>query len=274
MLEFKRGEFAAVSPKLNNPIKSGEKTLFYAYAPPLETTGLREKVVVAKPTDNDQIIIGPLEAVATIAQAFNVLDSVFPGGDQRYIDIVVSVRWDDESKTYSTPSDLKEVEKLSSLFGLVDNIKGTVHVDTLYNVMARDKYGVIPDVRRPLFLCPDYTGLCPRISTDALVLFTASVLRHEQAHVIMQRQGISPLTSLWEERQAMSSQAEFLLRMLQSGRFRKETDSYLIANLIKLSREIYQYRNGVENLSHFNPHRDGNLTSDKFTFKDDFAFGY
>lgn len=269
MVELKRGEFTPISTSGKNAYRTGKELLLYAYAPSdFKQQRLSEEIVVGKtPNSPDQIVVGSYTAVQFISRAFNILDVV---GDHtidfRQMDIICTFRWDDEARKYVWPTDgAPYTNNLLTSFGLLNNIKDSAYSHDLHD------YGVIPDVRRPLFLTPDYSTLIARYGPEALSIYWASILLHEWQHVLQSRQDL-PTLSNWSERHAASSQGKFLLKMLNSGRLNKQSERVIVKNLQHISQAIQGFRHGISDAKHTDYH--GSPIKDQNLHSEDFAFGY
>ncbi len=246
----------------------GELLLYSHQLNEEERVDLKPDVLVTTvPGLPNQKIIGALDSVRYIAQAFNILDSVFPNSStHREMNIAVTIGWNDETKSYFWPSNGQPITlSLAKSWKLIDK------ADCSKYSLDLNEFGVIPDLNYPLFLSPDYTSLAPRYGSENLTAFWASILWHEWQHVLQTRYQL-PALSAWSEIQALSQQGRFLLQLIQSGNIKHNAEGIILNNLRKFSQTIYDFRNGILDNEH--PDLHGSPLKDQDLHDEDFMFGY
>ncbi len=273
MSNIENGSFVPFSSKLRNAYTRNEEVLFYGYKPvDWKEQGLRKEVVVAKlPGYPNQTIIGPIKAVNYISKAFNILDSLFDDKIHRELNVVVTVGFDLEKWIYSTWKDGKPVTRnLLDTFGLTDHMQKSRYPK--YRP-GKTHVGVFADIGNPLFLSPDYSVLADIWGEEFIPLYFACVLKHESTHAFQARNSL-PVESLWAERHAMRDQMLVLIQMLNSGRFKKETESTILGVVQNLMLRASNYRNGRGFQDHFATDNHGSPLNDQKVFKHEIEFGY
>lgn len=256
--------FTPVSPSGQNPIHSNEKLLIHSYTPDSTSS----HVVAKTPGLPDQYIIGPDTTCLSIATAFNLLDSLFPSGHHRQINVVITLDVNPDSLDYVDCYNHATLQDLRDRFGLTSTIS-----DTRYD--KTPVLGIIADTRKPLFYAPNYDRLGPKYGQDCISLFWATTLWHEWTHVLQARNSL-PTNSTWAERHAVSEHCRLMLVFLNSGRLARNTESMIAKMLRAYSQRIQDYRNGTgfhDHLDIAGSNADGSPTKDQRFHIDDFSFG-
>ena len=268
MVEFARGQFIPHTLEGNQQINDQKSDLFI-YAPSdFGERGLREQVVVGKPNRHpEQIFIGPIDDIFTIAKGFDLLDSL---GYEELRSMSVLVNTTITDNRYGKWSDGSAFDdELMQAFGITEKIKSTKYQKNLQNV------GIFPDVSNPLINTWDYKILREQSTLVAAVVFASNAI-HEWTHHLQATNDL-PVNSLWAERAAFAKQGEFLQIVLNSNKFRKTEEETLVKWLKYLATLSYNYRNGRGFENHLitkGANTDGSPLGEQNIHKEDFIFGY
>ncbi len=270
MVEFARGQFIPHNLEGNQQINDQKSDLFI-YAPAgFRERSLREQVVVGKPNGHpEQIFIGPIDDVFTIAKGFDLLDSL---GYEKLRSMSVLVNTAIIEHGYGKWMDGSAFDdELIRTFGITEKIKSTKYQQkkNMQNV------GVFPDIANPVINTWDYKMYREQSTLVAALIFASNAI-HEWTHHLQATNDL-PVNSLWAERAAFARQGEFLQKVLNSNKLNKTEEETIIAWLKYLATLSYNYRNGIGFESHLISKRangDGSPLREQNVHKEDFIFGY
>lgn len=213
------------------------------YFKPSET-GLDSNVVVVKRTGYpSQILVGSQASINCMDRAMEILDNVEPDGSHRQINVVVSCHLDPIQHVFELPQKKLFALDLLKRFGIDFLMDKSMYIppsDAVDDLAV----GVYADLKRPLFLSPDYTCyLKLGASLEAISVFWASQLIHEEEHVNQFRNGL-PTYSLWSERRAASSEISFIRKMLRTDSFSRTDSAFFNDRIERMLQTTYDYRQG------------------------------
>lgn len=268
MVEFTRGQFIPHNLEGNQQINDQKSDLFI-YAPPdFNNRSLREQVVVAKPHGHpEQIFIGPIDDIFTVAKGYDLLDTL---GYEELRKLSVLVIFTTGENGYGRWKDGRPIDdEIIQSFGIAEKIQSTKYSKRIGN------RGIWADVRNPVFTTYDYQKYREISPLVASVIFASNAI-HEWVHHLQATTSL-PVNSLWAERAAFAKQGEFLQKALNSNQFNSAEETKIAAALKDLATWSFNYRNGKGFENHLiskHANSDGSPLRKQSLHQEDFIFGY
>lgn len=200
-------------------------------------------IVAKKPGFPRNFIIGTLKTARILDESFGIIHNLYSTSWYRQMNVIFGAILDPYGGEYEMWADgAPYTIDLLCRLGFDNPLKESKYY--LPSNPQKITIGVFPDMKRPLFFLYDYTSLLDYgYRSFTLASYWASILVHEWEHVNQIRQGLTA-SSLWSERQAMTSQVKFLRQILNSRAFPTQDNEWINIQIEDLLQRIYEYRQG------------------------------